>query len=170
LVRSKDDEITNQQDDEVCPDLCGLRGLLRRDRVRGHRHILENGHLCRLWGAKTAIASEVGVMEAPADFETFQGIGGPFCVLDSTPRVSIPMPEIKAFKIHNAVIWANPGDEGGIPDETWVCVVCQYEDKVVLVKSQSIPTVSALGTAILLGGLMTAAIYRIRRKQGEATA
>ena len=114
-------------------------------------------------GAKPPIGKEVGVMEAPAEllFGTFAGIGGPFCVLFSTPRTTVPFPA-KQFDTGNANMIALPGDlvDIGAPGDNWACVVCQYETKTI-----AVPALTLLGTAVLMGGLFTAALYEMRMRQ-----
>lgn len=114
-------------------------------------------------GFKPPIGIEVGIMEAPLDpFGFSGGVGGPTCVLFSTPRVTFPFPA-KNFFVANATVDASPGDlvDIGGPIDPWACVVCQYEDKVV----GALPALSVLGTVILMGGLLTGALHELRRRQ-----
>ena len=149
-------------------------------------------------GLKKAVAWEVGIMQAPV-FQQEQttitsggelgclectagvgagigigiGVGGAHCVLDSANIAAVLTNGTKGRRVFNAEILVDetldPGNPGtcdplGGVDCVWQCVICQYRDK-----QPAIPTLSALGTALLLGGLMTAAIYRIRQKQIKAT-
>jgi hypothetical protein len=47
-----------------------------------------------------------------------------------------------------------------IPGFIWDCVVCQYEDKVA-----AHPALSMWGTIALMGGVVTAMIFELRRRQ-----
>jgi hypothetical protein len=123
-------------------------------------------------GLKPPIAFEVGEMEAVQDNAfVFGGIGsggtgGHFCNLYATPDVALGM-GFKQFPVGNASVLANPGDfiEIGGPGLIWNCVVCQYQDKVV-----AHPALSTFGTALLMGGLVTAMLYELRRRQPAGSA
>ena len=67
----------------------------------------------------------------------------------------------------NANVAMLPGDiaDIGLPGDTWSCVVCQYEDKVA-----AHPALSVFGTALLMGGLVTAMLYELRKRQAGASA
>ena len=112
-------------------------------------------------GVKPPIGVEVGIMEATIDPTGFSGgTGGPFCVLFSTPRVTVPFPA-KAFFVANATVDHFTGDllDIGMPLDPWACVVCQYEDKFM-----GVPEIG-LGTGILVGGLLLGALSELRRRQ-----
>lgn len=102
--------------------------------------------------------------DCPADSLTkaANGIGGPFC----TVNVPVSIDGVsKVSTVFNADVVAQKGDFGGVEGQIWTCVICQYEDKF------AIPAISTLGTIILMAGLLTAAAYRIGKKQrGEAVA
>jgi hypothetical protein len=124
-------------------------------------------------GLKPPIAFEMGLMEAvqdnAADFGGigFGGAGGQFCNLFSLPERSVPF-GLKAFPVGNAnviVLTGDTVDPPGAPPDTWACVVCQYEDKVA-----AHPALSVLGTALLMGGLVTAMLYELRRRQSGGSA
>ena len=125
-------------------------------------------------GMKVAIASEVGSMQAPVNREvplatqidaSVSGVGAPFCVLDSLPVATIDGPGQKALNVYNANIVFNSSDPL-VDGDLYRCVVCQYEDKVI----QAIPALSLLGTAILMGGLLTACLYELRKRRAAAAA
>lgn len=59
---------------------------------------------------------------------------------------------------------ANKG-QGLTVGDAYDCVTCWYEETIT-----AIPALSLLGTAVLLGGLLTAAIFRIRQKQANVAA
>ena len=90
------------------------------------------------------------------------GVGGHFCHLFSVPaRASFAAG--KQLDVPNANVVVSPGDfvePPGVPGDTWMCVVCQYEDKVA-----AHPALSTFGTALLMGGLVTAMLYELRRRQ-----
>lgn len=115
-------------------------------------------------GTKTAIGAEVGVMESVLfskdPLTGGIGAGGAFCVLDSIPRVTIPLGKnAKGIFVLNADVLI------AVIGEQLRCVVCQYEDKI------GIPAMSLLGTIILMAGLLTAGAYQIGKKQrAEAAA
>jgi hypothetical protein len=117
-----------------------------------------------------ATSSIVGVMQAPIVLQSPTGpvisVGGPFCDLITATKSSTFL-GVKTWKVHNADIVASPGDPGSAnPGEVWDCVLCNYAAGT----GNQFPTVSVLGTAILLGGLLTAAVYELRRRQSRATA
>jgi len=119
-------------------------------------------------GLKPPIASEMGLMEAAA-FEglTGAGVGGIFCNLLSVPKVARPF-AFKQGSVGNVNVIVNPGDlvdPPGVPGDTWTCVVCQYEDKVA-----AHPALSVFGTALLMGGLVTAMLYELRKRQAGGSA
>jgi hypothetical protein len=124
-------------------------------------------------GLKPPIAFEVGLMEAVQD-NAFAfgglgsgGVGGIFCNLLALPKRSIPF-GFKQFVVGNANVVVNPGDlvdPPGIPGENWMCVVCQYEDKVA-----AHPALSTFGTALLMGGLVTALLFELRKRQAGTGA
>jgi hypothetical protein len=103
------------------------------------------------------------------------GVGGVFCTINPNPVAFPPVPpfEKKALDVFNADVVAQAGDLGKRPDgsqgfegDVWACVVCQYEEH----KFQ-IPALSLLGTAMLLGGLLTAGAYQLgRRRLAPTTA
>ena len=116
-------------------------------------------------GLKPPIAAEPGLMEAPTDIVTGGGVGAAYCNLASTPEVGLPG-STKTRLAGNARMTIEPGDytDIGVPGDTWACVVCQYEDKVA-----AHPALSVFGTALLMGGLVTAMLYELRRRQsGES--
>jgi hypothetical protein len=118
-------------------------------------------------GLKPPIAMEVGTMEVATSLTTTEGVGGPFCNLLSLPKRAAFIP-MKALAVANAQAIVNPGDivdPPGVPGDTWLCVVCQYEDKVA-----AHPALSVFGTALLMGGLVTAMLYELRRRQSGAGA
>ena len=121
-------------------------------------------------GKGAATGSIVGVMQAPIVLSSPTGpvvsVGGPFCDLITATKSSTFL-GVKTWKVHNADIVASPGDPGTAnPGEAWDCVLCNYSS---LAGSQ-FPAVSVLGTAVLLGGLLTAAAYELRRRQSRAPA
>jgi len=69
--------------------------------------------------------------------------------------------------VGNASVVMNPGDyaDAGFPGEAWNCVVCQYEDKV-----SAHPALSMWGTIALMGGVVTAMIFELRRRQSGGSA
>ena len=110
-------------------------------------------------GMKAAIGSEVGHMEAPAD-AFVGGIGGAICVTDSA-TLTASTPGAKTGDVMNADVMVAPGDLGmALPGFIWDCVVCQYEDKVA-----AHPALSTWGTIALMGGVVTAMIFELRRRQ-----
>ena len=93
------------------------------------------------------------------DFAFTVGVGGAMCVLlDANHALG---PPFKQFAVTNATIAEFP--EPGAPG--WACVVCNYDQP-----GGAIPALSALGTAVLIGGLLTAGIYEIRRRQRKVAA
>ena len=117
-----------------------------------------------------ATSSIVGVMQAPIVLQSPSGpvisVGGPFCDLITATKSSTFL-GVKTWKVHNADVVASAGDPGTAnPGEVWDCVLCSYSSAV----GNQFPTVSALGTAILLGGLLTAAVYELRRRQARSPA
>jgi hypothetical protein len=115
-------------------------------------------------GLKPPIAFEMGLMEAAG---APGGVGGIFCNLFSLPKRAQPL-AFKNFDVANSNVVVSPGDivdPPGIPGDTWMCVVCQYEDKVA-----AHPSLSVFGTAILMGGLVTAMLYELRRRQSGGSA
>jgi hypothetical protein len=117
-------------------------------------------------GLKPPIAAEVGTMEA-ANANLSGSVGGIFCNLLSVPKRAIPI-AFKNFQVNNAEVVVVPGDfvdPPGVPGDTWMCVVCQYEDKVA-----AHPALSTFGTALLMGGLVTAMLYELRRRQTGGSA
>jgi len=107
-----------------------------------------------------------GIMEAPGT--TAQGgvaldVGGAFCTLLNHPLTSVAglEPKLTVFKypVRVAIEDVHAGKalrEG----EIYNCVVCWYTETIV-----GLPTLSALGTAMLIGGLLTAVIIQVRRRQ-----
>ena len=127
-------------------------------------------------GMKPPIAFAEGQMEAVQDNAFgFGGIGsggtgGHFCHLLFTVPTNtsfLGKALIKTFPVGNAEVIMNPGDyaDFGIPGEAWACVVCQYQDKVA-----AAPALSVFGTALLMGGLVTAMLYELRRRQTGGSA
>jgi hypothetical protein len=112
-------------------------------------------------GLKPPIAAEVGLMEAVIDPQAFGSAGGHMCVLGSTPKVATPV-AFKTLVTGNAQIVAQAGDIIDIGDigDSWMCVVCQYEDKV-----SAHPALSVVGTAVLMGGLLSGVLYELRRRR-----
>jgi hypothetical protein len=114
-----------------------------------------------------------GKMEAAIDNDradpgSVEGAGGVFCV-EVGASVGPPGLGTKSNFVYNGDVVVNPTDPLAISDPSyigraWDCAVCLYDDRV-LFKGPGIPALSTLGTAMLLGGLMTGAIYRIRQKQ-----
>jgi len=69
----------------------------------------------------------------------------------------------KHFEVPNANVIVSPGDlvdPPGVPGDTRTCVLCQYEDKVA-----AHPALSVFGTALLMGGLVTAMLCELRKRQ-----
>jgi hypothetical protein len=118
-------------------------------------------------GLKPPIAFEVGEMEAVQDNAfVFGGVGsggtgGHYCSLYSLPKIALGM-GFKEFSVGNASVVMNPADYAdlGFPGAPWLCVVCQYEDKVA-----AHPALSTFGTALLMGGLVTALLVELRKRQ-----
>jgi hypothetical protein len=122
---------------------------------------------------------QVGIMQAPfvtvdqAGNVTGAGLGGPYCVLESTALRSSSL-DIKASNSRNADIKVVAGDIVGAPTwpgggsavvgETWRCVVCWYKDASV-----ALPALSLLGTAVLIGGLVAAGAYQFGLKHARKT-
>ena len=135
-----------------------------------------------LGGVKVAIASEVGVMQAAGTPSL--GAGGVFCVLNNANLEHSSVNKIKSAALENSDLDVNPNDkcrddttgviescfDDGVSTtgtHVWLCAVCQYRDKITV----NIPTISLLGTIILMAGLLTAAAYRIGKNQKrEASA
>jgi hypothetical protein len=117
-------------------------------------------------GLKPPIAAEPGFMEAPIDVTVGGGVGAAYCNLFATPEIALPG-NTKTRLAGNARMFVEPGDftDIGVPGDTWACVVCQYEDKVA-----AHPALSVVGTALLLGGLVTAMLYELRRRQSGGSA
>ena len=115
-------------------------------------------------GMKTAIAFEMGHMEAPAD-AFIGGVGGAICVTESASLTAASL-GAKSFDVMNADVMVAAGDLGMAPiGFTWDCVVCQYEDKVA-----AHPALSMWGTIALLGGVVTAMVFELRRRQAPEGA
>jgi len=112
-------------------------------------------------GFKPPIAFEVGHMQAPVD-PLGGGVGGAICVVDSTfPTASSEFGGGKEFDVLSADVVVSPGDISmSLPGYSWDCVVCQYEDKVA-----AHPALSIWGTAVLMGGVVTAMIVELRRRR-----
>ena len=115
-------------------------------------------------GLKPAIASEVGHMEAPVD-PFGGGVGGAICVTESASLTAGNFSAgTKNYDVFNADVVFSPGDVelgmGGVPGAVWDCIVCQYEDKVF-----AHPALSIWGTAVLMGGVVTAMIVELRRRR-----
>jgi hypothetical protein len=110
-------------------------------------------------GLKPPVAFELGHMESPAD-AFVGGVGGAICVTSSA-TLTASTPGAKTFDVMNADVMVAPGDLGMvIPGFIWDCVVCQYEDKVA-----AHPALSMWGTIALMGGVVTAMIFELRRRQ-----
>ena len=125
--------------------------------------------------------------ESPSAGGPGLSVGGPFCVVDASAPFDTAPTRLKGFfvGVNNVDIVVRPGDclepydplslppESCLdpaPDlEAWRCVICQYPDKVII-QSGAVPTLSALGTAVLLGGLLTAVLYELRKRQPKAAA
>lgn len=116
-------------------------------------------------GFKPPIAFEVGHMQAPVD-PFGGGVGGAICVTDSAFYSSRDFTGFKDNTVFSANVVVAPGDLFGmsIPGESWDCVVCQYEDKVA-----AHPALSMWGTIALMGGVVTAMIFELRRRQGPGS-
>ena len=104
-----------------------------------------------------------------ATVKAANGVGGPFCDLDVATKVT-PGFGPKAASVFNANIVHNEGDEsadGRIPGASIRCIICQYADEVV----PQLPALSLLGTALLMGGILTAGAYQLgRKRKREAVA
>lgn len=126
--------------------------------------------VCPNFGAKTPIASVGGIMQAAVDGAGgLAGVGGVFCDVAPVGGKLTGGAGPKQFKVFNADIVAAPGDEPGpgvVPGDAYVCAYCQYPDKVI--QFQAIPALSLLGTAILMGGLLTACLYELRKRRAAA--
>jgi len=112
-------------------------------------------------GLKPSIASELGIMQAPVD-PFGGGVGGAFCVTYSADLAGFDPSGIKQYEVFNADVVVAPGDISGMAGlgYTWNCIVCQYEDKVA-----AHPALSIWGTIALMGGVVTAMIFELRRRR-----
>lgn len=142
----------------------------------GEIHVFWKTHQCpTVEDLNPPIVMEYGYMQAPvgkidpSDPDTaITSVGGPFCYCtDCGEGPDDPVNRQKGRNVYNANVVFNDGGTGQYENWLYKCVVCWYDDRTSI---KAIPTLSALGTAILLGGLMTAAIYRLRRKQNEVPA
>lgn len=108
----------------------------------------------------------VGVMQAPVVTNSFDepiSVGGPYCDLVEATKSST-FGFVKVHKVLNADIVASPGDPGSAqPGEVWDCVLCNYTEQI----TPQFPTLSLIGTALLFGGLLTAAFYELRRRRAR---
>ncbi len=92
------------------------------------------------------------------------GVGGPFCVLNLSPR-SASAPIEKVHRVVNALITATADDLGeGTEGDVWNCAVCVYKQPP---PGNGIPALSLLGTAVLMGGLLTAGAYAFGKRRAE---
>ncbi len=96
-------------------------------------------------------------------------VGGVFCDIALADDSTEPFPDgHKAFSVLNADVVMHGGDAphpNAIPGDVWTCVQCNYSKP-----DGAFPALSALGTAVLIGGLLTAGIYEIRRRQRKVVA
>jgi len=121
-------------------------------------HTFWRTDVCPVLGGQEAIAQELGRMESSRRIEDMTGIGGPYCRLDSATEVTRPWD----YMLQVARTDLGPHGPVDPPLVAWACVVCQYATPT---GSMAIPTLSLLGTAVLMGGLVTAAIYELRRRR-----
>ena len=123
---------------------------------------------CPVFGLdKPAIAAVRGVMEAPVVTEGIIGpvisVGGPFCNVG--PSSQTAPAAVKRFKVFNASIVPVIGAS---PDDVFLCVVCQYPNKVIFWGAAT-PAVSISALAFLGGGLAMLGLARLRRRQVKTT-
>ena len=122
---------------------------------------------CPNIGLKQAIAAVRGVMEAPvvteSPFGSVISVGGPFCNVG--PSSQTTPSTVKPFTVFNARIVPVIGKT---PNATFVCVVCQYPNKVRFL-GEAMPAVSISALAFLGGGLAMLGLARLRRRQVQTT-
>lgn len=123
---------------------------------------------CPVFGLnKPAIASVRGVMEAPVEIGSFTGevisVGGPFCNVGEASQTAPS--NVKTLTVFNARIVPVFKKT---PNETFVCVVCQYPNKIVFLGA-AMPAVSISALAFLGGGLAMLGLARLRRRQAQTT-
>jgi hypothetical protein len=97
------------------------------------------------------------------------GVGGAHCTLDGLGLAAANSNNTKGRQVFNAEIRVDPSVDPVPPTCTggpcvWKCVVCRYQ-----ATSAAIPAISALGTALMIGGLIVAGMYEIRRRQAMAS-
>ncbi len=124
---------------------------------------------CPVFGlTKPALASLKGVMEAPVVTESAAlnviSVGGPFCNVGANSQFAPS--SVKPFRVFNASIVPVIGTS---PDDVFVCVVCQYPNKVIF-WGAAMPAVSISALAFLGGGLAMLGLARLRRRQVQTTA
>lgn len=116
---------------------------------------------------KPALASVRGVMEAPVEIDSFTGevisVGGPFCNVGQASQTTPST--VKPFTVFNARIVPRIGKT---LNATFVCVVCQYPNKVIFIGG-AMPAVSISALAFLGGGLAMLGLARLRRRQAQTT-
>ena len=123
---------------------------------------------CPVFGLdKPAIAAVRGVMEAPVVTESLAGpvisVGGPFCNVGAQSQTNVGI--LKPFTVFNARIVPLIGKT---PNATFLCVVCQYPNKVIF-WGAAMPAVSISALAFLGGGLAMLGLARLRRRQVKTT-
>lgn len=121
---------------------------------------------CPNIGTKEAISAVRGVMEAPVVTESLVGVisvGGPFCNVGANSQFAPS--SVKPFRVFNASIVPVIGTS---PDDVFLCVVCQYPNKVIFIGG-AMPAVSISALAFLGGGLAMLGLARLRRRQAQTT-
>ena len=123
---------------------------------------------CPVFGLdKPAIAAVRGVMEAPVVTESAAlnviSVGGPFCNVGQSSQTASAA--VKRFRVFNASIVPVIAKT---PNETFLCVVCQYPNKVIFWGAAT-PAVSISALAFLGGGLAMLGLARLRRRQVKTT-
>ena len=135
---------------------------------------------CPQLGTKAPLVQEVGIIQVPVNtVPEGYSVGGPMCILDRYATVAVGRkflpganPKEKVLIAYNADVVVHDGDtvdayENQLPfpeQNAYRCVICQYAEHKV-----GMPAVSLLGTALLLGGLLTAGAYELGRRQRRAT-
>ena len=91
-------------------------------------------------------------------------IGGVFCNLSSDQDTTSPG-GTKVGQAITADVEKTGGDDGpGIDKDAWECIVCNYSKPGAA--AAAAPALSQVGTAILLGAILTSgAVVLIRRRQ-----